>query len=288
MRRSILVVLLSAFLWLGCGDSSSPESSQEVPTAEESLKLYVFDCGGLRFDSISIFGMPDDATTVRDLIVPCYMVEHPNGRLLWDGGLPSSVSEVEGWQDAKGFQMRLDEPLAAQLAKMDLDMISFDYVAFSHFHYDHVGVANELEGATLIIQRPEQEAAFAEPVTVPFFDFSLYENLKDAEHLVVDGDHDVFGDGRVRIISAPGHTPGHQVLFLDLAATGPIVLSGDLYHFRVSREKKFVPEFNFDAEMTRKSMQRVEGFLQESGATLWIEHDLALFEELKKAPAYYE
>ena len=288
MRRPVLVLSFLVFILLGCGDSRSPEPSQQVSSTEGPVKLYVFDCGGLRFDSITSFGMADDATKVRDLIVPCYMVEHTKGRLLWDGGLPSSVAEVEGWQDSDGFQMRLDEPLAAQLAKMNLDMRSFDYVAFSHFHYDHVGVANELEGAVLIIQRPEHEAAFADSVTVPFFDFSLYKSLKDAEHLIVEGDHDVFGDGRVRIISAPGHTPGHQVLFVDLAATGPIVLSGDLYHFRVSREKKFVPEFNFDAEMTRTSMQRVEGFLADSGATLWIEHDLALFENLKKAPAYYE
>ena len=96
--------------------------------------------------------------------------------------------------------------------------------------------------------------------------------------------HDVFGDGRVRILSAPGHTPGHQALFLDLAETGPLVLSGDLYHLRVIREHRRVPVFNVDADMTLASMDRIEAFVAEVGATFWIEHDLALFEGLNKRP----
>ncbi|HET6341947.1 MAG TPA: N-acyl homoserine lactonase family protein, partial [Gemmatimonadota bacterium] len=108
------------------------------------------------------------------------------------------------------------------------------------------------------------------------------------EFLIIEGDHDVFGDGTVRIISTPGHTPGHQSLFVDLPVTGPIVLSGDLYHFRVSRELRRVPTFNVDPDATLASMDRVEGLVEETGAELWIEHELARFEELKKAPEFYE
>ncbi len=90
------------------------------------------------------------------------------------------------------------------------------------------------------------------------------------------------------IKSAPGHTPGHQVLFLDLEATGPIVLSGDLYHFPESRTLRRVPRFNFDREQTRVSMDRIEAFLEEKGAELWIEHDFAFAERLRKSPEFYE
>ena len=81
---------------------------------------------------------------------------------------------------------------------------------------------------------------------------------------------------------------GHQALFLNLAETGPLLLPGDLYHFRLSRTERRVPRFNVDAEMTLQSMERVEAFVAEVGATLWIEHDHALFEELDKVPTYYE
>ena len=276
-------VLLSVFLVIG---GCRVDVSTEADT-ESSLKLYVFDCGMLRFESIESFSISDDETDIRDLIVPCYVVEHEKGRLLWDGGLPSKTADVDGWQ-GEGMLSRLDRTFSEQLPEIGLDMNSFDYAAYSHMHFDHVGVANEINGATLIIQKKEYDAAFADEVTVPGFDPMLYNSLKDAGRILIDGDHDVFGDGLVRIISAPGHTPGHQVLFIDLANSGPVVLSGDLYHFAISRQDRRVPEFNVDRDMTLASMDRVEALVEETGATFWIEHELASFEKLIKAPAYYD
>lgn len=264
-------------------------SGGEAPTQDTyaEIKLYVFDCGMLRLASVVNFSIGNDETAVRDMAVPCYVIEHERGRLLWDGGLPSVTADTDGWQ-GEGILLRLERTFAEQLADIELDMSSFDYMAFSHMHFDHVGVANEVQGARLIIQQAEYDAAFAEPVTLPGADPSLYSALQDAETLFLSGDHDVFGDGRVRIISAPGHTPGHQVLYVDLANSGPIVLSGDLYHFALSRTDRRVPSFNVDADATLASMDRVEALLEEEGATLWIEHELALFETLHKSPNYYD
>ena len=276
-------VLLSVFLVIG---GCRVDVSTEADT-ESSLKLYVFDCGMLRFESIESFSISDDETDIRDLIVPCYVVEHEKGRLLWDGGLPSKTADVDGWQ-GEGMLSRLDRTFSEQLPEIGLDMNSFDYAAYSHMHFDHVGVANEINGATLIIQKKEYDAAFADEVTVPGFDPMLYNSLKDAGRILIDGDHDVFGDGLVRIISAPGHTPGHQALFIELENSGPVVLSGDLYHFAISRQDRRVPEFNVDRDMTLASMDRIEALVAETGATFWIEHELASFEQLNKAPAYYD
>lgn len=186
------------------------------------------------------------------------------------------------------MRMRLDRTLGEQLADLGLDMSSFDFMAFSHMHFDHVGAANEVEGATLIIQKAEYAAAFANDAVAAGLDPSLYEGLRNADRVMLEGEHDVFEDGRVRIIPAPGHTPGHQVLFIQLDATGPVVLSGDLYHFRFSRENRRVPTFNTDAQMSLESMDRIEALVEETGATLWIEHELAWFEQLRKAPLYYD
>ena len=157
-------------------------------------------------------------------------------------------------------------------------------VVTPYLHPDHVGVANEIEGATLFIQRAEYDAAFADEVTTPGFDPALYQGLRDVDRQILDDDHEVFGDGRVRILSAPGHTPGHQVLFVDR----PIVLSGDLFIFQLNRREQSVPAFNVDAEATVKSMERIEKVLEETGAELWIEHELARFEQVAQAPAYNE
>ena len=278
-----LGILLCALLALaGCTGVEAP-----APEQRAGLKLYVFDCGRIQFASIEAFSITDSETEVRVLAVPCYVVEHDRGRLFWDGGLPSATADTKGWQ-GEGMQTRLDRTLVVQLATSDLDLGSFDFMAFSHMHFDHIGVANEIEGATWLTQQAEYDAAFADPVTTPGFVPALYNKLEDSEKIFIDRDHDVFGDGRVRIISAPGHTPGHQVLFLDLEETGPLVLSGDLYHFALSREERRVPTFNDDAQATLESMDKVEKLLEESGAELWIQHEMALFERLNKAPLHYE
>ncbi len=260
-------------------------------TTDPTLKLYVFDCGRLRLDTVTAFGLGDHETNVRELSVPCYMVEHPAGRLLWDGGLPSVVAQTPGWHRGDGgfFSQRLDRPLAEQLADMGLGMDSFDFMAYSHSHWDHMGVANEVQNATLLMQQAEYEAAFAPEITAPGgFDRALYNRLAQAQRIILEGEHDVFGDGRVRIIAAPGHTPGHQVLLIDLEQHGPVVLGGDLYHFRFNRVHRRVPRFNFNAEQTLESMTKIDRLLAATNAQLWIQHELAWFEQLKQAPQFYQ
>ena len=58
---------------------------------------------------------------------------------------------------------------------------------------------------------------------------------------LTDADYDVFGDGKVVIKSAPGHTPGHIVLFIDLEEIGLVLLSGDLYHYPEERGRDKFP-----------------------------------------------
>lgn len=282
LNRCAVLLLCSIVIIGGC----STENTDPIPP-QPTIKLYVFDCGKIRLTDTEIFSVSKDETDVRDLITPCYVIEHDNGRLLWDGGLASSTADVAGWQGDR-IQLRLDRTLNDQLGDVGLDLSSFDYFAFSHMHSDHVGIANEVDGATLLIQQAEYDHYFADDIEGLGIDTSLYENLRTVNKVFLNGDHDVFGDNRVRIISAPGHTPGHQVLLVDLTTTGPILIAGDLYHFALSRIERRVPTFNFDAEMTLASMDHIEALVKETGATLWIEHELAVFEQLRHAPAYYD
>jgi len=169
-----IAIMLCVFLTIsGCNADSLSEGE-----TRSALKVYVFECGMLRFESIENFAISDDETDIRDLIVPCYVVEHENGRLLWDGGLPSKTADIDGWQ-GEGMLSRLDRTFSEQLPEIGLDMSSFDYAAYSHMHFDHVGVANEVNGATLTIQEKEYDAAFADEVTLGF-NPTLYTNLKDS------------------------------------------------------------------------------------------------------------
>lgn len=262
----------------------------EAAATDASLQLYVFNCGDFRFPSVENFSVGDNETTVRDLVVPCYIIDHPRGTLLWDGGLPSATANISGWQrdPQTGVQVRMQQTLQSQLLEMDLgfDLTSINLAAFSHIHYDHVGVANELTNAKWLVQRGDYDVV-VKGGTVPAYDPALLAEIKERPTQVLDGDYDVFGDGKVRLISATGHTPGHQVLYVELEDFGPLMLSGDLYHFRLSRDQRRVPMFNVDKNQTLEAMDKVEALVAETGATFWIEHDAALFETLKLAPNFY-
>ena len=129
--------------------------------------------------------------------------------------------------------------------------------------------------------------AVVNDAAVPGYDPGLLAEIRKRPTEVLDGDFDVFGDGTVRLIAATEHTPGHQVLYVELAEFGPLILSGDLYHFRISREQRRVPLFNVDKGLTLTAMDKVEALVAATGATFWIEHDAALFQTLALAPDYY-
>ena len=267
-------------------DEQTVTPAASADQASAALRLYVFDCGSLRIADPGRFSLTVDEVSTLDLSVPCYLIEHPDGTLLWDAGLSDSLAEGSPHTQANGTVTTVTATLRAQLAALGYQAADITYLALSHLHYDHAGNANDFAASTWLVQRPEHEAAFGD--AQGFFDRTLYAELETSETMLLDGDHDVFGDGTVVIKSAPGHTPGHQVLFVDLVETGPVVLSGDLYHFPESRTLKRVPTFNFDEAETLASMDAVEDFLIESGARLWIEHDVAANALLKKSPAYYE
>src|SRR5882762_1025888 len=135
----------------------------------------------------------------------------------------------------------------------------------SHYHYDHTANSNEFAGATWLVRQIERDAMFAEKppgTTQP----STYSALRNSKPLILKSDeYDVFADGTAVIKSAPGHTPGHQVLYLKLAKTGGVLLSGDLYHYPRERTLGRLPVFEFNADQTRVARQTVDAFLKRTG-----------------------
>jgi N-acyl homoserine lactone hydrolase len=178
--------------------------------------------------------------------------------------------------------------LKQQLAEVGYSPGDITYLALSHYHYDHTANANQFASATWLVREQERDAMFAATppaVTQP----STYAALRNSKTIIIKtDDYDVFGDGTVVIKSAPGHTPGHQMLYLKLPKTGSVLLSGDLYHYPEERALDRVPTFEFDANKTRETRAVTEAFLRNSRAQLWIQHDLKANARLKKAPNYYE
>jgi len=118
---------------------------------------------------------------------------------------------------------------------------------------------------------------------------STYAALRSSKTQVIETDeHDVFGDGTVVIKSAPGHTHGHQMLYVKLRTTGGVLLSGDLWHYPEERMLDRVPTFELNQEETRATRVAVEAFVKRTGTQLWIQHDFTGNAKLRKVPQYYE
>jgi len=92
----------------------------------------------------------------------------------------------------------------------------------------------------------------------------------------------------VIIKSAPGHTPGHQVLILHLAKAGNVMLAGDLYHYPEERDSGRVPTFEYNKEQSLASRAMIEDYCKKTNTQLWIEHDFVANSKLKKSPQFYD
>jgi glyoxylase-like metal-dependent hydrolase (beta-lactamase superfamily II) len=223
------------------------------------------------------------------LSVGCYLIVHPKGTLMWDVGAVPDNALKPGEKSALEGYATITETLKSQMEKIGYEPSDIEYLAFSHYHYDHVANANQFASATWLVRKIERDAMFATTLPDKKMNPANYSALKNSKTIIIPtDDYDVFGDGTVVMKLAPGHTPGHQVLFLKLKKTGPVVLSGDLYHYPEERKLKRVPTFETDQQQTVETREKIEAFLKESGAQLWIQHDFIANAKLKKAPLFYE
>jgi N-acyl homoserine lactone hydrolase len=264
------------------------QAQHKAPPPPQSLRLYVFNCGSLNISDPERFRFKKEELATTNLSVGCYLIAHPKGTLMWDvGAVPDSALKPGAKSALEGYAT-ITQTLRSQMEDIGYEPSDIDYLAFSHYHYDHIANANQFANSTWLVRKVERDAMFAAkpPDKVNPANYSALKNSKTV--MITTDDYDVFGDGTVVMKLAPGHTPGHHVLFLKLAKTGPILLSGDLYHYPEERKLKRVPTFETDQQQTVETREKIEAFLKESGAQLWIQHDYAAFAKLKKAPQFYE
>ncbi|WP_232536893.1 N-acyl homoserine lactonase family protein [Cystobacter fuscus] len=260
--------------------------------APPAVKLYALDCGHVDYSDVG--SLVDDGSmkgVARAFVVPCYLIRHPKGDLLWDSGVPESIADMPGGLRPQGAPLHIEVPrkLTAQLRELGLAPADIDFLSFSHMHFDHAGNANLFASATWIVDADERAAAFSDAARERG-ELAAYSALEHANTVRLEGDgaHDVFGDGIVTIHPAPGHTPGHTVLLVKTAKAGAVLLTGDLWHLRESRERRLVPSFNTSREQTLESMRRVEALAKASGARVIRQHVPEDFTALPAFPAPLE
>ena len=286
--RLITMIATVSVLALATACGSESDAPAEMPAEqpadtqqEAALEVDVLDCGKLEVSDLDVFSTAGDYAGQTDTFTDsCFLVKHPDGTLLWDLGLPG-VLTIAGPQTQQIFTVSLAQTLTQQLAERGMSPDDVDYVSVSHSHFDHIGQADQVSGSTWLVSQTELDAMFGDGVDVAPEQQALFSLFEPMEQQVFDGELDVFGDGSVVIFETPGHTPGHTSLQLMMPESGPVLLTGDLYHRAESRELKRVPRFNSDEDMTLASMDEFEARAEELGAKVIIQHEPADIEPLE-------
>ena len=248
-------------------------------SAPLSVRLYVLDGGLVRGYDAS--DLADDGSyhgRLIDIPAPCFLIRHPEGDLMWESGISRTRTDLE-------VEVEFGATVEAQLAEVGLTPAEIRFLSVSHGHWDHSGNAGLFAGSTWIVNPDERAAMFDEEARATQA-MDDYGALEASDAILITDDHDVFGDGSVRIIQSPGHTPGHTALLVHLADAGPILLSGDLWPLAESRVKRRVPPFNTNRAETLASMDRVEELVAATGARVVIQHEAADIAALPQFPAF--
>jgi N-acyl homoserine lactone hydrolase len=247
----------------------------------------VFDCGTLVFNKPEDYNLTREEVRDSNMGVTCYLIVHPKGMLLYDTGLNDRLIGRPLYENVlEGYAQVKFNSLSGQLADIGVAPGRIDYLVLSHYHWDHIGNAGDFAGSTWLVYPGDRDQMFSKAARAnPWF--NQYAALEHGKTVLLKGDHDVFGDGTVVVLATPGHTEGHCSLLVRLKNTGPVVLSGDLYHYAEERTLGRMPDPEKTAG-TVESRAKIEDLLRRTGAQLWIGHSMEFFRTVRKSPSWYD
>jgi N-acyl homoserine lactone hydrolase len=267
MKRTLRLLALGAGAFISMG-----------AWAQADVSLWRIDCGtGAKPTPVNerfsdTFAFPGLNLTFT---FSCYLIKRGDDYMVWDTGFAPGTSPNAP-----------KTALADYLAQVKVKPEQVKFVGISHFHADHTGQLAPFTNATLLIGKGDWDGVTANPpvagANAAGFKPWIAEGRK-VEPLT--GDKDVFGDGSVVVIRTPGHTPGHSILLVRLKEKGPVLLTGDLVHFRENYEAGGVPSFNVDRAQTVASIERLKKLAANLKATVVIQHDMRDIDKLPAFPA---
>jgi N-acyl homoserine lactone hydrolase len=142
--------------------------------------------------------------------VNVHVIDHPDARVLVDTG-------IEQLHPAAADM----DPRLQPLSEQDLDLDTIDIVVSTHLHFDHCGGNHLFAGKPIYVQRQELDDARSKE------NYTLREwvDAPGVEYVPVDGEHELLPG--VRLLPAPGHTDGMQVVVVENGGR-PVVVGGDV------------------------------------------------------------
>jgi len=228
------------------------------------LELHLFSSGTLVFSG---FEVP----------VPFFLLRHPDGDVLVDGGNPLAVAQnphahLGPLADIFEVHMTEDDHCVAQLERQGLDTGAISHVVQTHLHMDHTGALGHFPNAAVIAHERELEAARA---ANPFQNGYVREDFDrpGIDWRPIAGEHDLFGDGTIRLIETPGHSAGHMSILLSLDRTGSVLLTADAADNRAQWQGRMEPRGLASREDAMHSIERLRQLAAQHDAMVVHGHD---------------
>jgi N-acyl homoserine lactone hydrolase len=257
-----------------------------------AMRLQAVHCGGDHM-TMSVFD-PFDPEPAKKVYNPyfLYVVTHPSGTVLFDSGAHPDLAvdpESRLGAAAADFEVKLgpEDHIERRLAAIGLQPRDVDLVVQSHLHFDHAGGLAWVRHAPVLVQREELAFAMSPPVYQEEIyvrgDYDLGLSWRE-----LDGDYDVFGDGRVQVISTPGHTRGHQSLLVHLDRQTVFLLADAAYLLAKMRARR-LPGILWSPDAMIATWDRIEEIERSENAHLMTTHELDYETSVRLAPeSWYE
>lgn len=256
------------------------------------MRLYALHCGGDLTDMATFDPFDENLGTKVYNPYFMYVITHPGGTVLFDSGVHPAMrtdpaSRLGDAASSIQVQVAADDHIEKRLATIGMEPSDVDIVVQSHLHFDHAGGLEWLRHAPVLVQREELEFALNPPI----YQREIYVRADfdhDLDWQQLHGDHDIFGDGRLVVLSTPGHTRGHQSLMVKLNSQVVILLADAAYLLTKMRARR-LPGILWSPDALIATWDRVEELEREHHALLMTTHDLDYDERVKLAPgAWYE
>lgn len=231
------------------------------------MKIERFNVGWITSPA-AVYRQGEDPEREIRFPIPAYLIETDTERVLVDTGLhPEAIADPAGFYERPElamFRLELEQPIVERL-----DAGTLTKIVVTHLHFDHVGALTLLPASVPVyMQRSEWKAGHdAASIARTFLNPRDYA-IGGREPILLDGDHDLLGDGSIELLLTPGHTAGHQ----SVRVGERLILGVDVAHFQATFDDRRFPSFAEDFEAQNRSADRLCA-LRDAGAELLPGHD---------------
>ena len=269
----------------------------------DEIKVHVLRTGTLQGDLAWLLLKPGktlmDKFTINrpriwaDIPTHAVLIEHPEGRILWDTGVPRNWETQ--WAPA-GFQNSFpvkEDPEASEgwldsgLASLELSTEDIDLLVLSHLHYDHVGNAKMFDNGRTRIVANSNELEGVRTLSGPVNGAHLASEYEGLAIEAISGDAELVPG--VSVIETPGHTWGTMSLRLDLPNDGTKIFTSDAIYMSESYGPPAIgAAIVWDNLKWLESVEKIRSIAQKTNAEVIFGHDENQVHDLRLAPtAHY-